>query len=103
MLLGESLAVLHPAAKNKAFNDLVPKKYALGIETLIEAESLFGEQINKYGPKSVSKQHWKDVYFRRSPADGYETTRKRFDRLKNGLVNDGFVEVNDNYFTRKEK
>ena len=103
MLLGESLAVLHPAAKDKAFNDVFPKKYALGIETLIEAESLFGEQINKYGPKSVSEQHWKEVYIRRSPADSYEAKRKAFSRQKNGLVNDGFVEVNDNYFTRKEK
>lgn len=102
-MLGESLAVLHSAAKDRTFNDVVPKKYNLGIESLIEAESLYGEEINKYGPKSVPEQKWREVYLRRSSADNYEAKRKAFSRVKNGLVTNGFIEVNDNYFTRKEK
>ena len=103
MLIGESLAILHQAAKDRTFNDVAPKKYNLGIESLIEAEGYYGEEINKYGPKSVPEQKWREVFFRKSPAEGDEAKRKAFSRVKNGLVTDGFIEVNDNYYTRKEK
>ena len=68
-----------------------------------EAEDISGEQINKYGPKSVPEEKWREVYFKRSPADSYEAKRKAFSRAKTSLVSEGLIEVNDNYYTRKER
>lgn len=103
VLLGESLAVLQIATNNQSFGDKLPKRHKLGMETLNEAEEISGEQINKYGPKSVSEEKWREVYFKRSTSDSYEAKRKAFSRAKTSLVNEGFVEVSDNYYTRKER
>ena len=100
VLLGETLAVLELTSKDTAFGNTIPKKYSIGMDALIEAESLNGEQLNKYGPKSVSENFWKSVFFRRCIAETKEAKTKAFSRLKSGLVNDGFVEVNDNYYSR---
>jgi len=103
VLLGESLAVLQAATNNQSFGEELSKRYKLGMETLNEAEDISGEQINKYGPKSVPEEKWREVYFKRSPADSYEAKRKAFSRAKTSLVNEGLIEVNDNYYTRKER
>ncbi|MBL6776747.1 MAG: AAA family ATPase [Alphaproteobacteria bacterium] len=99
----ETLAVLEVVERNKSDLKVIPKKYVIGVDALKEAELIHGEQMNKYGPKSVPEHKWREVYFKRSPADNYEAKRKAFSRVKNGLVADDFIEVNDNYFTRKEK
>ena len=62
VLLGESLAVLQTATNNQSFGDEPPKRHKLEMETLNEAEEISGEQINKYGSKSVSEEKWREVF-----------------------------------------
>ena len=59
---------------------------------------------------SVDNQYWYPNQYlnsieKKSTSDVHQQTvmRLKENLQKNGLVKDGFVEVNDNYFTRKEK
>ena len=73
------------------------------LAALTEAEANSGEQIKKNGPKSVNKLHWMDIFMDRYPAETNEAKRKAFSRQKSGLVNEGFVQVCSNYYTRISK
>ena len=51
--------------------------------------------------KSVSLEGWREIFYRRSPADTHEAKRKAFERARKDLVEKGFLEVKDDIYTLK--
>ncbi|XDZ71078.1 AAA family ATPase [Alphaproteobacteria bacterium LSUCC0744] len=51
--------------------------------------------------KSVSLEGWREIFYRRSPADTQEAKRKAFERARKDLVEKGFLEVIDDIYTLK--
>ena len=51
--------------------------------------------------KSVSLEGWREIFYRRSPADTQEAKRKAFERARKDLVEKGFLEVKDDIYTLK--
>ena len=72
------------------------------LKTFHEAVRVNGN-ITKLGDvtleKSVSLEGWREIFYRRSPADTKEAKRKAFERARKDLVEKGFLEVSDNIYT----
>jgi hypothetical protein len=72
------------------------------LKTFHEAVRVNGN-ITKLGDvtleKSVSLEGWREIFYRRSPADTHEAKRKAFERARQDLVEKGFLEVSDNVYT----
>ena len=74
------------------------------LKTFHEAVRVNGN-VTKLGDvileKSVSLEGWREIFYKRSTADKQDTRRKNFERTRNDLVKDGFLEVNDDIYTLK--
>jgi hypothetical protein len=74
------------------------------LKTFHEAVRVNGN-ITKLGDvileKSVPLEGWREIFYRRSPADTQEAKRKAFERARKDLVEKGFLEVKDDIYTLK--
>ena len=74
------------------------------LKTFHEAVRVNGN-VTKLGDvileKSVSLEGWREIFYKRSTADKQDTRRKNFERTRNDLVKDGFLEVNDDIYSLK--
>ena len=82
----------------------ITQKITNKLKTFHEAVRVNGN-VTKLGDvileKSVSLEGWREIFYKRSTADKQDTRRKNFERTRNDLVKDGFLEVNDDIYTLK--
>ena len=82
----------------------ITQKITNKLKTFHEAVRVNGN-VTKVGDvileKSVALEGWCEIFYKRSTVDKQDTRRKNFERTRNDLVKDGFLEVNDDIYTLK--
>ena len=99
-LIGEPLAVLTESTSRVI--DGVPNRYALAVRALKEAEKKGGQQVKEENCL-VTDESWREEFFKISSSTTEEGKRRAFKRAQNGLINDGFVVKENDFYRRVNK